>query len=118
MDFQTSAHGHPRVFELAIGKNINANMQIRLTDPFSTPFWLPRTEVDPLPAFEPFEQPRTPQEALVLRARMLAILKAPRPKQEFSCEICGGKMLADLKPMCPICKSRNVREVSVRCYLD
>ena len=80
--------------------------------------WLPRTEVDPLPAFEPFEQPRTPQEALVLRARMLAILKAPRPKQEFSCEICGGKMLAGLKPMCPICKSRNVREVSVRCYLD
>ena len=31
MDCQTSAHGHSRVFDLATGKNINANMTIRLT---------------------------------------------------------------------------------------
>ena len=36
MDCQMFAHGHSRVFELATGKNINANMTIRLTDPFTT----------------------------------------------------------------------------------
>ena len=35
MDCQTSAHGHSMVFELATGKNINANMTIRLTAPYT-----------------------------------------------------------------------------------
>lgn len=39
-------------------------------------------------------------------------------RERFKCPDCGCQMRDDLKPMCPICRSRNVKEKQVTVWFD
>jgi ABC-type ATPase with predicted acetyltransferase domain len=44
--------------------------------------------------------------------------KPPTKKKIGVCEKCGGELRDDIRPMCPKCKSRNVKEQSIFMYYD
>jgi DNA-directed RNA polymerase subunit RPC12/RpoP len=39
--------------------------------------------------------------------------KTKKPKGTYKCVICGGRMLSDIKPMCPFCHSRKSEESEI-----
>ena len=39
-------------------------------------------------------------------------------RKEWNCPECGGEVRTDLFPMCPVCRSRNVRKGKTLVFLD
>lgn len=44
--------------------------------------------------------------------------KLPTKEEIGVCEKCGGELKKDLKPMCPVCKSRDVEEKQILMRYD